>query len=99
MCEALNLNHDVLAKRNYKGLTVEHFHRFFNKSITIAAEEYGTNDIFFPAGVAVGYALNSAPINGTDILRSIPAIDHELHFPLDINLNALPKLTLTQNNG
>ena len=38
MCEALNLNHNVLMKRNNKGLTVEHFHRFLNKSITIASE-------------------------------------------------------------
>ena len=47
MCDDLNLNHDVLAKRNHKGLTVEHFHRFLNKSITIAAEDRGTNDMFF----------------------------------------------------
>ena len=28
MRQSLNLNYDVLAKRNYKGLSVEHFHRF-----------------------------------------------------------------------
>ena len=57
MCESLNLNHNVLAKRNDKGLTVEHFHRLLNKSVTIASEEHGTNnDILFPGGVAVGYA-------------------------------------------
>ena len=26
MCQALNLNYNVLAKRNHKGLSVEHFH-------------------------------------------------------------------------
>ena len=91
MCDDLNLNHDVLAKRNHKGLTVEHFHRFLNKSITIAAEDRGTNDIFVLDGIAAGYAWNSAPIDGTDILRSIPAIGRELHFPIDINLSTLPK--------
>ena len=96
MCEGLNLNHDVLAKRNHKGLTVEHFYRFLNKNVTIAAEEHGTNDIFVSAGIATGYAQNSAPINGTDILCSIPAIGRELYFPLDSSLNAL--LKLTQNN-
>ena len=25
-CEALNLNHDALAKLNYKGITVEYHH-------------------------------------------------------------------------
>ena len=76
---------------------VEHFQRFLNKSVTIAAEDRGATDMFVPAGIAAGYAWNSAPIDGTDILRSIPAIGRELHFPLDINLNAAPKLI--QNNA
>ena len=97
MCEALNLSHDVIVKHNHKGLSIEHFQRFLNKSIAIAAEERGTNDTFVLAGVATGYALNISPIDGTDILRSISAIGRELYFPLDISLNALPKLI--QNNG
>ena len=56
MCETLNLNHDVLAKRNYKGLIVEYFHRFLNKNVTVTAEERDTNDIFIPTGIATGYA-------------------------------------------
>ena len=92
MCDALNLNHDVLAKRNHKGLTVEHFYRLLNKSVTIAAEDRGTNNIFVPAGIAAGYAWNSAPIDDTNIFRSIPTIGRELHFPIDINLSTLPKL-------
>ena len=74
MCDALNMNHDVLEKRNYKGLTVEQFHRFLNKSVTISAQNRGTNDMFVPAGIATVYAWNSAPIDGTDILHIIPAI-------------------------
>ena len=97
MCQALNLNYDVLAKRNRKGLSVENFHRFLNKSVTIAAEERGTNDIFVPASIAAAYAWNSAPIDGTDIIRSVPAIGRSLYFPLDINLNAAPKSI--QNNA
>ena len=87
MCDSLNLNYDVLAKRNH---TV-------NKSAPITAEDRGTNDIFVPAGIATGYTWNSAPIDGTDILRSIPTIGRELHFPIDINLSALPKLA--HNSG
>ena len=97
MCESLNLKHDVFVKRDHKVFTVDHFHRFLNKRITIAAEERGNNEIFVPTGVAAGSAWNNAPIDGTNIIRSMPAIGRELHFPLDINLNALPKLT--QNNG
>ena len=97
MCEALQLNHDIFAKCNYKGLTVEYFHRFLIKSVTTATEERGTNDMFVPTGIAASYAWNSVLISATDILCSIPAIYRELHFPLDISLNALPKLT--KNNG
>ena len=55
ICQALNLNYDVLAKRNHKGLSVEHFHRFLNKSVTIVEEERGTTDIFAPASIANAY--------------------------------------------
>ena len=97
MCDTLNLNYDVLAKCNHKGLIVDHFHRFLDKSLTMAAEDRGTNAIFVPTGIDTGYAWNSAPIDGTDILRSISAVGHELHFPIDINISALPKLA--HNSG
>ena len=81
MCEALYLNHDILAKRNHKGFTVEHFHRFFNKRIYTVTEERGTNDNFVPVGVAASYAWNSTPIDGTTIIRSIPVSVGSFSFP------------------
>ena len=97
MCQVLNLNYDMLAKRNHKGITATHFYRFLNKSVAITAEERGTNDIFVPASIVAEHTWNGAPIDITDILRSIPAIGQELHSSIDINLNTLPKLT--QNNA
>ena len=93
----MNFNPDVLAKFNYKDLTGKNFHRFLNKSVTITAEERGTDDIFPPVGIEVGYAWNSTPIDGTNIIRIILAIDRGFHFSLDASLNTLPKLT--QNNS
>ena len=93
MCTALDFNYDILAKRNHKDLTVEYLHRFLNKAVTIAMEDRQSNDVFVPAGIAAGYALNSASIDGTDILRSTVAIGREFRFPIDINLSALPQLT------
>lgn len=69
---------------------MENVHHFLNKSVTIDAEERDTNDIFVLVGIATGYAWNSAPIDGTDNIRSIPAVGRELHFPIDTNLNTLP---------
>ena len=97
ICTSLDLPYDILAKRNHKGLTVEHFHRFLNKAVTIVIEDRQSNDVFVPPGIAAGYAWNSASIDGTDILRSTVAIDREFRFPIDINLSALPQLT--QNNS
>ena len=74
MCKVLRINYEILAKRNHKRLLVEKFHRFLNKAITITVVDRGTNDVFVVAGVAVGYAWNSSPIGGTEILRSVPAI-------------------------
>ena len=97
MCKSLRLNYDIFAKRNHIGLTVEHFHRFLNKSVTFAAEECEVNDIFAPVNITFGYVWNSAPIDGINIIRSIPAIGRELRFPIDIYLNDLPEMT--RNNG
>ena len=60
MCHALNLNYNIFAKRNHKGLSVENFHRFLNKSVTIAAEERVTTDIFVPVGI-LDINLNTIP--------------------------------------
>ena len=37
-------------------------------------------DMFEPPGIAIEYAWNSSPIDGTDILRSIVAVRHEFRF-------------------
>ena len=96
MCKALDLNYNILVKRNHKELTVEYFHRFLSKAITITIEDRQSNDVFVPVGIAAGYAWNSAPIDRTSILRSTVAIGRSIRFPIDIDLSALPQLT--QNN-
>lgn len=58
-----------------------------------------TLNCFVEAGILAGYAWNSAPIDSTDMIRSIPVIGRELRFPLDTNLTALPKLTDNQANS
>ena len=52
MCEVLNLNHNVRAKRNHKIFTVKHFHRFLNKSTTIVMINRQNNNFFIPARIA-----------------------------------------------
>ena len=53
--------------------------------------------MFVLISIAIGYALNSALIDGADILRSILPICQKLHFSVDINAYTLAKLI--QKNG
>ena len=92
MYKSLDLNYDILDKHNHKELTVELFHRFLDKAVTIAIEDRQCNDVFVPAGIDVGYAWNIVHVDGTDMLRSIAAIGREFRFPIDINLSTLPQL-------
>ena len=78
-------------------MLVDKFHRFLNKAIIIAADNRGTNDVFVTADVAAGYAWNSSPIDGTDIILCIPIIGRELRFPLDVDVSPLP--VLVTNNA
>ena len=94
-CESLKISFECATKRNHKSLLVEKNHRFLNRAVTIAA----ILDCFVEAGISAGYAWTSAPIDGTYIIRSIPAIGRELPFPLDISLASTPKLHDNQANS
>ena len=92
MCRALNIKFHVVAKRNHKAVGVERFHKFLNHSEKISTEERGTSEAFVEVAMATAYAWNASPIEGTDIIRSFPAIGRELRFPLDINLADSPAI-------
>ena len=46
MSKTVDLNFDIIFKRNHKGLTVEYFHRFLNNVVTIAMEDRQSDDAF-----------------------------------------------------
>ncbi|MGH7955061.1 MAG: hypothetical protein ACREOZ_03790 [Gloeomargaritales cyanobacterium] len=93
MCKLLNIRLHPLAKGNHKALSVERYHRYLNKAVTIAANDRETNEVFVAAGMVAAYAWNSSPIDGTDIIRSVPAIGREFKFPMDFELSPLPSLS------
>ncbi|MGH7955254.1 MAG: hypothetical protein ACREOZ_04765, partial [Gloeomargaritales cyanobacterium] len=95
MCMKLNIRFHPLSKGNHKALSVERFHRYLNKAVTIAANDRGTNTIFIEAAAVAAYAWNSSPIDGTGIIRSIPAIGREIKFPCDFEFGE--DLAVTDN--
>ena len=79
MCALLKIKFHAAAKRNHKSISVERFHNFLKKGVTIYAEERGSNECFVEAAMVLAYAWNASPIDGTGIIRSIPAIGRVPH--------------------
>lgn len=99
MCETLNLRFHLVAKRNHKAVGVERFHKFLNHAQKIGTEERGTSAAFVEIGMTTAYAWNASCIDGTEIVRSIPAIGRPLKYPLDINLCTTPPIIDNPSNS
>ena len=96
VCAILTIDLHVAARGNHKAVGVEHFHRFLNKAVAIAANDRGTNTVFVEAAHTAAYAWNSSPIDGTDIIRSVPAVGRPFRFPFDLSLAPTPTPTQQQ---
>jgi hypothetical protein len=90
MCEVLQIRCHAAAKGNHKAVSVERYFRFLNKAVTIAINDRDDHTVWVAAAMTAGYAWNSAPIDGTDILRSVAAVGRPFPFPIDIALSPLP---------
>ena len=55
-------------------MRVERFNRFLNKVVSIVMSDRGSVTAFKESAFVASYALNYAPIDGTDIICSFPAI-------------------------
>lgn len=92
MCNTLRIKFHIVVERNHKAIGVERFYKFLNHAQRISTEARGTSEPFVEVGIATAYAWNASPIDGTDIVRSVPAIGRTLRFTLDIDLAAMPDL-------
>jgi hypothetical protein len=99
VCTILKITMWPLARGNHKGLSVERYHRFLNKTQAIAGQDRGTHEVFQQNAKTSQYAWNSAPIDDTDVMRSVAAIGREFRFPLDIEFLGTPTLNDDSNSG
>ena len=76
-CTKLNIIIWFLARQNHKGLSVERYHRFLNKTQTIAGQDRGTHMSILQNHKLSQYAWNSAPIDNTNVTRSMAALGRE----------------------
>ena len=65
MFNALGLEVWALSRGNHKGLSVERYHRFLNKTQTIVGQDRGTNHLVIENWKTSKYSWNSAPIDDT----------------------------------
>jgi hypothetical protein len=96
VCSLLGLTLHNAAKGNHKAVGIEKFHRFLNNAVKIAANNRGTNEIFVEAAHTSAYAWNSSPIDGTDIIRSVPAVGCPFRFPFNLSFGSIPVPTTSQ---
>ena len=93
MANALNIRLHRVAKRNHKAIGVERYHKFLNHNATILSAARQTHKCFVEVALVSAYAWNAMPIDGTDIIRSIPAIGRPFRFHIDVTLAELPTPT------
>ena len=69
-----------------------------NKTQAIAGSDRGTHAVYIQNAKTSQYAWNSAPIDNTDICRSVAAIGRMFRFPLDVELSPTPLLNNERNS-
>ncbi len=87
-CKLLGIRLHRASRGNHKAVSVERFFRYLNKAVTIASSDRGTPLVWVEAAMIATYAWNCSPIDGTDVVRSIPAMGREFKFPFDVALEA-----------
>jgi hypothetical protein len=90
VCDILSIIIHVAAHGNHKAVGIERFHKFLNKAVAIASNDRGTNTVFVEAAHTAACAWNSSPIDGTDIIRSVPAVGRPFRFPFDLSFAPAP---------
>ena len=74
MSKTLKIHLWPLARGNHKGLSVEKYHIFTNKTQTIEGQDRGTHLSIFQNPETSQYAWNSTPIDNTNILQSLATV-------------------------
>ena len=92
MYTALKIHSWPLARENHKVLLVERYHRYLNKTQTIAGQDRGTHLSILQNAKKSQYDWNRTPIENTDVPRSISAVGCEFLFPLDIDISGITNL-------
>lgn len=89
LCQNIGIPHYTVSKGNHKAIICERFHRYLNKVQRIHAADCETFQEFMFGTIFAVYAWNSAPVDGTDVVRSYAAIGREFPFPIDFERDSI----------
>ena len=91
MCKLLAIEYYPVTRENHKAILNERFHRYLNKVQRLHSLDCRSySDWIMGLGFAI-YAWNSAPIDGTDSIRSFVALGRHFPFPLDLQSDERPQ--------
>jgi len=83
-CTELGIRFEVVSPEQHDGILCERFHRYLNKVMRIIGADRKGFDQWKQDRSFATYAWNAAPVDGTDIARSIPAKMRTFRFPLEL---------------
>ena len=92
ICTALAIKLWPLSRGKHKGMSVERYHQFLNKTQTTNGEDRGTHHTFIENSKTSQYTWNIAPIDDIDIPCYVTAVGRHFQFPMDVKLNKTPDL-------
>ena len=96
MCKFPKIKFCNIAHSNHKVDSVKKYHQLQKKTQATARQHGVIHDVFIQNDKTSQYTWNSAPINDTNVMRSVAAVGREFIFPLDIEL--LLTTNLNPNN-
>lgn len=91
LCQSIGIAHHTVSRGNHKAILVERFNRYMNKAQRLHAANCETFQEWQLGTAFALYGWNSAPIDGTNIVRSYAAMGREFPFPIDIETEQQPQ--------
>ncbi len=85
ICDKLGIQCYVVSAENHRAILAERFHRFLNKVQQLHRAQVGNPDNWHTGMLLAIYAWNAAPVDCTNMSRSLAAIGREFPFPIDVN--------------
>jgi hypothetical protein len=91
--DLLHINCHGLSGDNHNPMIVKQVNQYLTKGLKVMTNECNSVCVALELILLLLYVCNSCPVPGTDISRSLVAIDPEFAFPIDYSTNKQWELT------